>query len=192
VGFVPPASSGYRIAINADNGNLVSGAVFPQDLAFDTMYRAVFSFDASTATSKLWIDPTDESSLSVQHTGAPASIATIINRIILRQHNTYNGKVFLDGVVVGTSFADVLNPPTAGTPGDYNGDGKVDAADYVTWRKNPSTFGGDPAGYDTWRANFGNPPGSGLSSIGSVPEPATASIVILACAITAFLRNKRY
>jgi hypothetical protein len=36
--------------------------------------------------------------------------------------------------------------------GDYNGDNSVDAADYVWWRKND---GDNPAGYNTWRANFG-------------------------------------
>ena len=35
--------------------------------------------------------------------------------------------------------------------GDYNGDGNVDAADYVVRRKN----GGPPDGYGPWRANFG-------------------------------------
>jgi hypothetical protein len=195
VGFVPPATSGYRIAINADNGNLVSGAVFPQDLAFDTMYRAVFSFDASTATSKLWIDPTDESSLSIVHTGVATSIGTIINRIILRQHNTYNGKVLVDGVVVGTSFADVLNPP-AGVPGDYNGNGAVDAADYVLWRKGgplanevdtPGTV--NDADYTEWRARFGNPSAVG-AAVASVPEPASTSLLILAAAFAALRRNK--
>ena len=44
--------------------------------------------------------------------------------------------------------------------GDYNNDGKVDAGDYVTLRKNPAAFGG-PAGYTAWRANFGNGAGSG-------------------------------
>jgi hypothetical protein len=39
--------------------------------------------------------------------------------------------------------------------GDYNGDGSVDAADYVVWRKDPASFGGDPDGYNTWRADFG-------------------------------------
>jgi hypothetical protein len=33
--------------------------------------------------------------------------------------------------------------------GDYNGDGSVDAADYVAWRDNPAAHGGDPAGYNT-------------------------------------------
>jgi autotransporter-associated beta strand protein len=77
-----------------------------------------------------------------------------------------------------------------GLAGDYNGDGKVDAADYVVWRKNPSGFGGDPAGYNTWRANFGNPPGAGsgtgLVGSGAVPEPGTLVLamagVLLACA----------
>jgi autotransporter-associated beta strand protein len=74
-----------------------------------------------------------------------------------------------------------LNVTVGGLTGDYNNDGKVDAGDYVVWRKNPGAFGG-PAGYDTWRANFGNPPGagSGLSDAGSaVPEPATLSLVVM-------------
>ena len=52
---------------------------------------------------------------------------------------------------------------SAALAGDYNRNGKVDAADYVKWRKNPGNFGGTPGGYNTWRANFGKPPGSGSS-----------------------------
>ena len=39
-------------------------------------------------------------------------------------------------------------------PGDYNGDIHVNAADYVTWRKDPAGHGGAD-GYATWRQNFG-------------------------------------
>ena len=65
--------------------------------------------------------------------------------------------------------------------GDYNGDGKVDGADYVVWRKDPASHGGDPAGYSTWRANFGASGGlgAGLSSGSAVPEPAAASLMLL-------------
>jgi hypothetical protein len=38
-----------------------------------------------------------------------------------------------------------------GLTGDYNGDGRVDAADYIAWRKN----GGAQQNYNTWRAHFG-------------------------------------
>jgi len=66
--------------------------------------------------------------------------------------------------------------PLAGLAGDYNGDGKVDAADYVMWRKNPGAFGGDPAGYTAWRNNFGLP-GTGFGA-GAVPEPTSVALVL--------------
>jgi hypothetical protein len=69
--------------------------------------------------------------------------------------------------------------------GDYNQDGSVDAADYVVWRKNPDAFGGDPAGYNTWRANFGTTAGGGatlpsVAPLSAVPEPATSILLALA------------
>lgn len=81
-----------------------------------------------------------------------------------------------------------------GTTGDYNNDGKVDAADYVTWRKAQGTttvLPNDPVGgtigtaqYNNWRANFGNPPGAGSSlGGGSVPEPASAVLLVIGLAV---------
>jgi hypothetical protein len=62
-------------------------------------------------------------------------------------------------------------------PGDYNNDGKVDAADYVVWRK---TDGTQP-GYNLWRANFGRIAGSGSALSGaSVPEPGTFMLIAAA------------
>ncbi|HEX2477215.1 MAG TPA: hypothetical protein VHK01_20840 [Lacipirellulaceae bacterium] len=65
----------------------------------------------------------------------------------------------------------------ARVPSDYNGDGVVDAADYVVWRK----YDGSQAGYDLWRANFGATVGSGAeaSSNAAVPEPTTLFIVLV-------------
>ena len=48
------------------------------------------------------------------------------------------------------------------TNGDFNADGRVDAADYVVWRKN----GGTRQEYDAWRANFGQ-----SASPGTAPRP---------------------
>jgi hypothetical protein len=80
-----------------------------------------------------------------------------------------------------------------GLAGDYNGNGVVDAADFVAWRNNPAAFGGDPAGYNTWRANFGRTAGNGaLVAAASVPEPAVGTLVLSAfvCA-TGALRRRR-
>jgi hypothetical protein len=80
----------------------------------------------------------------------------------------------------GTAFV----PPAV--PGDYNGNGTVDAADYVAWRKGgtlsnevdtPGTV--NAADYTEWRARFGNTAGSGLAA-GAVPEPASAMLALLA------------
>jgi hypothetical protein len=69
-------------------------------------------------------------------------------------------------------------------PGDYNGDGAVDAADYVVWRKDPASFGGNPDGYDTWRENFGTTVGGGAGSTVlttlAVPEPKSFAIAVVA------------
>jgi autotransporter-associated beta strand protein len=85
----------------------------------------------------------------------------------------------------GTGLLEVTTAPDI--TGDYNNDGIIDLADYVAWRKNPSAFGGDPAGYDAWRMNFGSTPAPGGGSKGlgdnpSVPEP-TGVVLLLVGAI---------
>jgi hypothetical protein len=90
-----------------------------------------------------------------------------------------------------------------GVPGDYNNDGSVDAADYVVWRKNvggpanslPNNADGGPiraAHFDTWRANFGMAEsGSAARSHGTVPEPTSYLILIVATSTVIFTRNRR-
>jgi fibronectin-binding autotransporter adhesin len=98
----------------------------------------------------------------------------------------------------GNITLNFTGPPAL--PGDFNSDGKVDAGDYVTWRKNNGTNNalandnglGVPVGtahYSLWRANFGNPPGAGsgegLGAGSAVPEPGTFSL--LYCLVGAIL-----
>lgn len=83
----------------------------------------------------------------------------------------------------GTNSQITMTINSLSLPGDYNADGKVDGADYVLWRKSPSTYGGDPAGYNTWRAHYGQTAGAGTSlGGGAVPEPATATLLLIALA----------
>ena len=64
--------------------------------------------------------------------------------------------------------------------GDYSGDGQVNAADYVIWRKTDGT----PTGYNAWRSNFGAGVGAGSGSLleSAVPEPGTWMLAV-ACAV---------
>src|SRR4029079_18333437 len=83
--------------------------------------------------------------------------------------------------------AGILPQPVAG---DYNGNGVVDAADYVLWRKGgqlanevdtPGTV--NAADYTAWRARFGNPgSGTGTSANAAVPEPSTLVLMLLVAA----------
>ncbi len=76
-------------------------------------------------------------------------------------------------------------------PGDYSGDGVVDAADYSVWRNNlGSTY--TASDYDVWRAHFGESlPGSGAGAKAAVPEPAAASLLLVALAALSRLRRRR-
>jgi autotransporter-associated beta strand protein len=98
-------------------------------------------------------------------------------------YNEANGMGFITG------SGALLVMGGVGLPGDYNVDGKVDAADYVVWRKNPGAFPVDA--YSTWRANFGNPPGGGAAvSPSAVPEPGAIMLVWCAMFGAAFLRGR--
>lgn len=76
----------------------------------------------------------------------------------------------------------------AGLAGDYNNNGKVDAADYVLWR-NGGPLANEVADVGTisandfteWRARFGNPPGAGAGVASSVvPEPHAGMLFLAA------------
>jgi hypothetical protein len=91
--------------------------------------------------------------------------------------------------------------------GDYNGNGRVDAADYAVWRNtqnqpaSPAGSGADgnasgtvDAGdYTFWRARFGNSVAGLGSASGAVaiPEPATSSLVLAALVALPFCVRRR-
>jgi hypothetical protein len=93
------------------------------------------------------------------------------------------------------------------TTGDYNGNGVVDAADYVLWRKTlnqpafPAGSGADgnangtidSGDYDFWRARFGNsvPGGASGAVNGAVPEPASAALLLLGALFVAAFGRRR-
>jgi hypothetical protein len=97
--------------------------------------------------------------------------------------------------------------PVAGVNGDYNGNGVVDAADYVVWRNHLGLSGGatkaqgDGTGdgnvtsddYNFWKAHFGNTSGSGTGGLAAtaVPEPNTILMLITSLLISALGVGRR-
>jgi hypothetical protein len=75
--------------------------------------------------------------------------------------------------------------------GDYNGNGIVETADYVVWRKGLGTTYVQ-ADYNVWRTHFGQTTGSGSGAIANaaVPEPTTFVLLIFTAAGCCLLRNR--
>jgi len=80
-------------------------------------------------------------------------------------------------------YAD-MGYPLAGEFGDYNGDGNVDAADYVVWRRQFGDANTSPL-YNVWRLNFGATKASEMPQLLTLPESRTCELFVLA-AIYAF------
>jgi hypothetical protein len=84
-----------------------------------------------------------------------------------------------------------VSTPPPSSPGDFNRDGLVNAADYVRWRnfEGPIYSAED---YETWRANFEISIGAGVAN-NTVPEPELAiwSALCLFFMAAAIVRNVR-
>ncbi len=83
-----------------------------------------------------------------------------------------------------------------GVAGDYNGNGVVDAADYVLWRNGgplqneidtPGTV--NAADYTAWRARFGATSGAGLGAA-QVPEPGCLALLLVCFGLVPSRRHR--
>lgn len=115
------------------------------------------------------------------------------------------GSIWVDNVLIEVfgSEADMLSTPNtnpipmpevAVLQGDFNGNGRVDIADYTLWRNNlgnpdESVINGagdgingvDIADYSLWKTNYGATAAVAASvAVAAVPEPATVSLSVVA------------
>ncbi len=109
---------------------------------------------------------------------------------VLTGQSLINNGLTLTGAYAGMFQLDfsassiALRVVNAGSPGDFNLDGEIDAADFVVWRENK----GSQLEYDAWRANFGTR--SSNASFESVPEPSALLLVVAVANALPWLRMK--
>jgi GH35 family endo-1,4-beta-xylanase len=119
---------------------------------------------------------------------------------------TVGGKVYQLSLTKGVTQYELGDP--LALAGDFNGDGKVDAADYSVWRNhlnstydlhgNGNEEGGsagrvDQADYQLWRANFGRTSGTGTGSVAgsALPEPGALSLVAWLFLLLSLRKSRR-
>lgn len=90
-------------------------------------------------------------------------------------------------------YIQIVSTATIAAPGDFNGDGSVDAADYTVWRDNlgaadeaaignngDGANGVDAEDYNLWKSNFGQSySGSAGLSQSPVPEPGSVALLVV-------------
>jgi hypothetical protein len=208
-----------RLELVLDQAPNTDGGGVPQNLGlFDVDF-----FDPDQIVDPVGSNTTGDGSLADYFSSADGSIhytpGTMVSAVFgSTQYNwtiSYSGNIVWDdpdaGIldsISGTGGLDVVllghSSISLGVPGDYNDDGKVDAADYAIWRKyeNTSTMlPNDPTGgmigtaqYNTWRNNFGMMEGAGSGSslaTAAVPEPAAIMLMMAGLFGAALARRTR-
>jgi hypothetical protein len=160
LGIAPSTVGGdYQLFISGDGAIDADGEAFwPTGLSFGRTYRVLHSYDFDTGSKSLWVDPINQFSPSV--TASDSNFSDPMVQFALRQNTGGNTTQAIDHLRIATDFDEAHDRPFRG---DFNEDFKVDAADYVVWRKNganplPNDGGAATANarFDLWRANFGN------------------------------------
>jgi serralysin len=159
--------------------SLLSAALTPRGGVFTqaSQGQTPTSFDANARNDlALTVFATNGMSILATASANPAGAIESLADVTLAVAGTYYARI--TGADDTIQLYELSLSAAALLPGDYNVDDLVDAADYVIWRKSDGT----PAGYNTWRANFGETSGSGsvASENATVPEPATLVMLILA------------
>jgi GH35 family endo-1,4-beta-xylanase len=114
----------------------------------------------------------------------------------------YDGVEYVVPAVVNNDMIVTVSLPfSISLPGDFNDDGKVDAADYVVWQKfrNTATDLPNDGGlsgnvgddhYNLWRQHFGESDG-GAGGGSSVPEPGSMLLGVLSLSAVLLRRPVR-
>lgn len=109
---------------------------------------------------------------------------TMITAIFEGDQDSGSENMFIDSVLFSDGFVNEFNP------GDFNKDGKVDAADYAVWRNGLVTEEYTLADYDVWRMNYGAGTGGEPAIATPAPEPA-ALAGLLSLMTLAIVSRKR-
>jgi hypothetical protein len=196
----------------APGANATFGAFFRNTPAVNRFGQVAFPAGLSdsqsgASSSSLWATGIDGNLVLVARTGiamevAEGDVRTVQSLSMLTKHGDDDGRPRglndLGQIVFRATFTDgssgiFLSNAAAHLPGDYSGDGIVDTADYLVWRKAIATQNliadGDGNGivdagdHALWSEFFGMSLELESGPSGApIPEPSTAALAAMFCA----------
>lgn len=101
IDIVPPSTTGdFRVGISS--GSSTAEATWATDLSFGTTYRIVVKYDETTGQAQLWIDPTDETDLSIL--GTAGSGIAVTNFCFRQTNSSADETITIDNLIVSEAF----------------------------------------------------------------------------------------
>jgi hypothetical protein len=187
----------FEFATRQNKANVIvsAAAVTQADVDANRWFHLVAVQDVASGKVQLYVD----GHLAAQQLGVNGTTTAVQSSLQIGSRGatgvlpngmvSSSGSEFFNGVIDEVS---IYNRPLSladiqahyrlgGLPGDFNGDGTVDGADYVSWRKGlNTTYTLDD--FAAWRGNFGLArDSSGLAGSNvAVPEPSLAHLILLA------------
>ncbi len=104
----PTASGDFSVGIASDEST--ADAIWATDLTYGTSYRAVVKYDQDTNLAQLWIDALLETDTSILGEDRPDPGDSVASFALRQSDSDENETVRVDGLVVGTTFGDVVAP----------------------------------------------------------------------------------
>ncbi|MBM4129429.1 hypothetical protein FJ250_00145 [bacterium] len=115
----PSGGGDFRFGLSTTSSGTTPIVYWPTGLGFNQEYLVVTSYNAATSTTRLWVDPVAEASPSITSTGG--SPGDLINSYALRQGSGSTSIQHVSGILVGTSFADVVGGAVATENSTFGG-----------------------------------------------------------------------
>jgi serralysin len=195
--FTTSGAARLSVALTPQGGSYMQGP--------ETGSQSVFNASAQSDLT-LAIYSTDGTTHLALSNSAPAGQPEIRSNLALPAAGQYYVRV-TGGASTAQLYDLQLSIAAAFLTGDYNHNGKVDAADYLIWRNTVGKTGlalaadgngngtVDSADYGLWKANFGASAGSGAGGSpvadSTVPEPAAALLAAIGGTLAILARYLR-